>query len=453
MSKTKTIYIILWLLIQLLIEVNSQTNPFIPIQRYGHTATIIDSKIYFLGGRDVVDTDRSGREFFYFEVSGPFNTQNILWHDLTNINTVPAHLSAASVKGGINNKNLFLYGGVEYYKATMSLVYTFDTLSNSWSIPKITGDNVIRKDNLKGIVDDKGKLYLFGGRYNGTILNDMLILDTISLTWKIGSSINAPSPRDVYGAVYISKQFIVYLGGYYATSYIDGVSLSLKEIYYYDMIGNLWLTRVTTGTIPSDRDSFSAVLGLDGQQVIIFGGTNALNNLKPQDTLYVLNLLNYEWSIPKVSGLIPGSRYWHEANVIGRYMVISFGFGYDSNVDNDILLLDISNNEEYIWTNNFDPNDTIVPPPVSPNNDSPTSTSIPVMIGISVGTCVVVISLLFGGFYLYKWRKTKTENMRALPTPGSASDNNFNHGALAIPTRTVYNYGQEAIPTHENSYY
>ncbi|CAG8704986.1 1661_t:CDS:2, partial [Funneliformis caledonium] len=328
MSKNNSIYIILWFTIQLLIEVNCQTTPFNPSQRQGHTATLIDSKIYILGGRNNVNTVKIGTEFFYLDVSVTFNAQNILWHDLTSINIVPRHSSAASVSGGANNKTLFLYGGHNVNnEVTMSLAYTFDTQSNSWSIPKIAGNDVLRKDNLKGIVDDNGKMYLFGGSSNDTDYNDMLILDTINLKWEIGTTVNAPSPRSVYGAVYVPKQFIVYLGGYYGTTNNDGVSLSLKEIYYYDLISNNWLTRMTSG--------------LDGQQVIIFGGVNNLNNLKSQDTLYVLNLLNFEWSIPKISGTIPGSRYWHQANVIGRYMVISFGFGYDSNVDNDILLLDI----------------------------------------------------------------------------------------------------------------
>ena len=66
---------------------------------------------------------------------------------------------------------------------------------------------------------------------------------------------------------------------------------------------------------------------MDGQIVIIFGGAAAksLTTLPPGDSLYVLNLNNFEWSIPKVSGPIPRSRISHKANVIGVYMVISFG--------------------------------------------------------------------------------------------------------------------------------
>jgi len=59
---------------------------------------------------------------------------------------------------------------------------------------------------------------------------------------------------------------------------------------------------------------------LDGKRIIIFGGYFTYT-----EPLYVLDLINFEWYIPKVSGKIPSSRYWHRANVIGKYMVISFG--------------------------------------------------------------------------------------------------------------------------------
>jgi hypothetical protein len=65
---------------------------------------------------------------------------------------------------------------------------------------------------------------------------------------------------------------------------------------------------------------------LDGQSIIIFGGSkDTFNNLPPEESLYVLNLNNFEWSIPKISGLVPNNRMFHTANVIGVYMIISFG--------------------------------------------------------------------------------------------------------------------------------
>ena len=79
---------------------------------------------------------------------------------------------------------------------------------------------------------------------------------------------------------------------------------------------------MTKGKIPSDRYAFSAVLGLDGQRVIIYGGTE----VKTNDSLYELSVNNWEWSIPRVSGSFPKmTPYSHRANVVGGYMIVTFG--------------------------------------------------------------------------------------------------------------------------------
>ena len=67
---------------------------------------------------------------------------------------------------------------------------------------------------------------------------------------------------------------------------------------------------------------------MDGRRIIIFGGTASVNNiipLTPGDSLYILDLTNFVWSIPNTSGTNPNSRLYHTANVIGKYMVVSFG--------------------------------------------------------------------------------------------------------------------------------
>ena len=75
--------------------------------------------------------------------------------------------------------------------------------------------------------------------------------------------------------------------------------------------------------------------GLDGQRIITYGGIKGPS----QESLYVLDIINFEWYIPKVSGKIPSSRYLHQANVIGKYMVISFG----NNIQYIFLSLNILN--------------------------------------------------------------------------------------------------------------
>jgi len=69
------------------------------------------------------------------------------------------------------------------------------------------------------------------------------------------------------------------------------------------------------------------LIGLDGQSAIIFGGNAYVTKkaLEPEDSLYALNLNNYEWIKPTPSGQIPISRMYHKANVVGKFMVVSFG--------------------------------------------------------------------------------------------------------------------------------
>jgi N-acetylneuraminic acid mutarotase len=208
----KNLIIMLWFLIQLLVEINCQ---FIPKKRNGHTATLIDNKLYILSGKygPKID-DISGKDFFYLDVSVSFDTQNLLWKDLSNFNTVPPHHYAAYVVGGENNNTLFLYGGAN--DTMMDLVYIFNPQSNSWSIPTITGDIPNRKCFLTGIIDQKGFMYLWGGLNDEDdyteFYNDMLILDTKNFIWRKGSLIGAPTARRSYGATLLPDNKIIYIG-------------------------------------------------------------------------------------------------------------------------------------------------------------------------------------------------------------------------------------------------
>ncbi|PKY48535.1 hypothetical protein RhiirA4_422247 [Rhizophagus irregularis] len=350
MSKNFLVNIIIWMLLQILIEVNSQMVSFKPIGYYHHTATLIDDKLYILGGR-LENHETSSKDFFYLDVSVPFNTQELSWQDLSNINMVPPHDSATSVKGGANSDGFF----------------------------------------------------------NGTTLN----LES-------------------------------------------GTALTLSEVYIYDTASDSWNTKITSGKIPSNRGGFSTILGLDGQRVIIYGGY--FDNPGYLDTtLYVLDLTNFNWYVPKISGKIPKPRVFHEANVIGKYMVVSFGYGYDRKVESDILLLDISNNEEYVWTTTFDPSvpKNIIPssPTSSPsssqlsNNSSDNSNINNInIVGAIVGSLLSgIIFLTVGCFFLYKWNKNKQNK----PIIYGNDDNysNYRQEEKEIPTERDY---EQAINNEQN---
>jgi hypothetical protein len=198
--------IILWLLI----GVNCQTEIFNVTGRYGHTATLIDQKLYILGGSSDNEFNNTGRHFFYLDVSISFNTQGLSWQNLSNINTVPLHYFAAAAKGGSNNDTLFLYGVKDGY-----LIYMFNPQSNIWGIPLTSTSNTYlnSRQSSTNIIDYGGKMYLWGGVEEKILYQkEMYIFDTVNLNWKIGNLVGAPTTRINCGAVFLPNNKIIYMG-------------------------------------------------------------------------------------------------------------------------------------------------------------------------------------------------------------------------------------------------
>src|ERR1044072_8791755 len=114
------IYIMLVTLFQLLVEVKSQIT-LKPNLRYAHTATLINDKLYILGGGIPPRNSDSPPEetFLFLNVSAPFDTNEVKYIDISNNNIVPSHRYAIATKGGANNSTLFLYGGESISKQPM----------------------------------------------------------------------------------------------------------------------------------------------------------------------------------------------------------------------------------------------------------------------------------------------------------------------------------------------
>jgi len=218
-------FLVIFIIINLLLFLTgAKSQTFIPTKRYLHSATVIDNKLFILGGKSLlskIPTETVSKQFFFLD----FSIKECVWKDLTNINAVPEHHSATSING---NDGLFLIGGMPVHGNEMDLVYVFDTKINSWKTPEIMGNNTHRKINLIANIDNKEKIYLFGGLSIGIgYENDFDILDTINYVWSKGNVTSAPSAREDYGSVILPNQNILYLGG---VNHDDGKNFSLEEV-------------------------------------------------------------------------------------------------------------------------------------------------------------------------------------------------------------------------------
>src|SRR3954453_17013516 len=99
---SKSFLLLVYILFRLVIEIKSQNTFIIPSKRGTHTATLINKKLYILGGYSLSGTEDQivGQQFFYADFSEHLITTKIRWVDLTSINLIPPHRRAAAVKGG-----------------------------------------------------------------------------------------------------------------------------------------------------------------------------------------------------------------------------------------------------------------------------------------------------------------------------------------------------------------
>src|SRR3954464_250334 len=127
--KTLILYIIFFHILVNIVNINCQQ--YVPMARSMHTATLVETKIYFLGGSK---SDKSGEylnDFFYLDISKSFDkTKEALpFVDLSDkASGIPPHYGAATSVFG--KDSIFIFGGdMGKFNDQLSvgLTYSFNT--------------------------------------------------------------------------------------------------------------------------------------------------------------------------------------------------------------------------------------------------------------------------------------------------------------------------------------
>src|SRR4051794_17699496 len=87
------------ILIILVVSVEAYT----PEARFGHCSSLVDTKLYFIGGSGRGNNDGVSTQTFYLDVSVPFNLNNIPWNSISS--TVPVAVSYTQTFVGSKSKN------------------------------------------------------------------------------------------------------------------------------------------------------------------------------------------------------------------------------------------------------------------------------------------------------------------------------------------------------------
>ncbi|KAF0550647.1 galactose oxidase [Gigaspora margarita] len=211
-------YIFIFLLNFIFISAN-----FIPNGRYFHSSVLVDKKIYFIGGYKFLNSNTispTTNEFFYLDVSKPFATTDdvsIPWIDLTYTGgPFKEHITACT--GGKNNDMIFIFGG---FLINQSFVNQFDINKQQWTnITTIGNAPTDNRYDFSCAKFNNELVAIFSGYImsNPNKVNDLWIFNTLTLTWSLSNSTNAPLPRQGYCAITLPDDNILYIGGSDPTS-------------------------------------------------------------------------------------------------------------------------------------------------------------------------------------------------------------------------------------------
>ncbi|CAG8618503.1 17676_t:CDS:2, partial [Racocetra fulgida] len=156
-------------------------------------------------------------DLFYLDVSSPFYSANPKWTDLTSVAPIPVTSAfAPSCVGGSNSSTIFLFEHRRTNNAnsTSLVTFTFDTSSQKWTAPTMSGVIPPPRQDMRAVADKNGKIYITGGFEPYTTFrsyNSTYILDSLSLSWTNGA--NALIIRSAYTATLLPSGDIVYVGG------------------------------------------------------------------------------------------------------------------------------------------------------------------------------------------------------------------------------------------------
>nr|CAG8626361.1 12601_t:CDS:2 [Entrophospora candida] len=183
--------------------------------RYGHCAVPLENKLHFIGGEYRVSAKFFSNgsdmvilnEYIYLDLSKSFSLNEPL--PIINETYIPglSSLQGAVCSLGGKSKDII-------YAVTDLTTYSLDTKNpKSWINPTLVNNNLIDNKMVSysgGVSDSNEKLYIYA---YAKMNSDMVILDTINLTWNLGSKVNGPVGLDSYVVVLLNNNKLLYIGG------------------------------------------------------------------------------------------------------------------------------------------------------------------------------------------------------------------------------------------------
>jgi hypothetical protein len=220
------------------------------IARYRHTSVIYEDFLFMFGGMLTSNLSGAAQQTFSMVDLSCFHFATCSWSNIKNDNQniVPRCDQSAVVFGD----SMFIFGGISSKGSPLDELLEFKFEMQSWSIIQGDGNKPSARSGHSAVVFEN-VMYIFGGKSaDDQPLGDLYEFNFENLKWtKIHTTGTAPSPRYDYSAV-VYKESIFIFGG------TDGVN-KLGDFFEYKIKMKTW-TLINVQPSPSPRSGHVAVV-------------------------------------------------------------------------------------------------------------------------------------------------------------------------------------------------
>ena len=286
-----------------------------PSIRNGHTADVIDSRLFIFGGGDKAELLA---DLYVYDV----REQSWSCPPCTGVAPPPRsrHCSA------VIERSLYIWGGI----GGGIDVHILDTLAMDWTTPDVVGTVPDSRFGHTCVAVDPSsapRLIVLGGHNSRQALSDTHVLDISdnSLRWTKPHILGeAPICGNRHASVLIDDhaQPLLACVLVFAADMHDTFQ-TLYALRFRDGLqgnGYRWVPVPTAGRAPLSRARPSLAL-LDEHVFIICGVAAG----KPLSTVAMLNVTTYTWSLPTIDGVPPPARMGATASRVGTDLLIFGG--------------------------------------------------------------------------------------------------------------------------------
>ncbi|XP_054878269.1 rab9 effector protein with kelch motifs-like [Poeciliopsis prolifica] len=308
-----------------------------PSPRHGHAVAVAGSVAFLFGGASSISPEVSPVYFsdFYMLTVTP---DDVTWEEIPQSGEIPSAREGHTLC--VVRGKLYLFGGSSSPEASESLpgVYSFDVVSLAWE--RLSAGGVAPRGLRFGSAAARDNIYVYGGRLEGEPTDDLLVFNTVSVTWTPVKTSGSPPPA-LWGQSFTQAGDQLFMFGGYGAG-----GTFCKDLYVLDTEKLQWQKREVKGESPPSCSGQTLTAHHD-KDVYLFGGriSSQDSTATSSNEIHKLSLAKMKWKVPLYVGIPPARRHGHAAFILHSHLYV-FGGKNEEQEFNDLKVMKLINPSE-----------------------------------------------------------------------------------------------------------